>query len=135
MWRIFSSGWLGLFTGLISAIAFGFIGWLGWGQFQAWRYRRWLAKLPPMESIYQEMLKVLATQGYIKHPAQTPLEYASSMGQDQPDDSADAIEEISQAYVRWRYGLVSPNLQELRVRLRELVKSNQRLRNRGITGS
>ena len=135
LWRIFSSGWLGLFTGLISAIAFGFIGWLGWGQFQAWRYRRWLAKLPPMESIYQEMLKVLATQGYIKHPAQTPLEYASSMGQDQPDDSADAIEEISQAYVRWRYGLVSPNLQELRVRLRELVKSNQRLRNRGITGS
>jgi transglutaminase-like putative cysteine protease len=135
LWRIFSSGWLGLFTGLISAIAFGFIGWLGWGQFQAWRYRRWLAKLPPMESIYQQMLKVLGTQGYIKHPAMTPLEYASSIRQHQPGDSSEVIEEISQAYVRWRYGLVTPNVQELGLKLRELVKRSKRLGNKGITGS
>lgn len=135
LWRIFSSGWLGLFTGLIFAIAFGFLGWLGWGQFQAWRYRRWLAKLPPMESLYQQMLKVLGTQGYIKHPAQTPLEYASSIRQQQPNDSAEVIEEISHAYVSWRYGLVTPNVQELRFKLRDLIKKSQRLKNKGILGS
>lgn len=128
LWRIFTSGWVGLFSGLILAIAIGFLGWLGWGQLQYWRYRRWLSKLPPMESLYQQMLRVLKTQGYNKHPAQTPLEYARSMRQHQPPASAEVIDEISQAYVRWRYGAARPNIQPLRYRLRELIKSSQRLK-------
>jgi len=38
------------------------------------RYRSWLAALPPMESLYQQMLNWAAAKGLGKHPA--PLEYA-----------------------------------------------------------
>ncbi|MBW4575349.1 MAG: DUF3488 and DUF4129 domain-containing transglutaminase family protein [Aphanothece sp. CMT-3BRIN-NPC111] len=123
---LFSKGWVGWFTGLIVAIALGFLGWLGWNQLRSWRYRRWLAKLPPMESIYQEMLSTLGTQGFRKHPAQTPLEYAQVSRQHQKPASAEAIEEISQAYVSWRYGRQVPNIKRLRLRLQELIKSSQR---------
>jgi len=132
LWVIFSSGWMGLFGGLIFAIALGFVGWLGWVQWQTWRYRRWLGKLPPMERLYQQMLKVLGARGYIKHPAQTPLEYARVMRQQQSPDSAAVIDEISQAYVRWRYGKQPPNLETLRQRLREWIKTTARLPNRSL---
>ncbi|NEO97809.1 MAG: DUF3488 domain-containing protein [Symploca sp. SIO2E9] len=122
LWRLLSNGWLGLFTGLILAVFVGFLGWLGWQQWRNWRYYRWLASLPPMESLYQKMLKVLGKKGYIKHPAQTPLEYARSMRQHQPSVAAEVIEEISQAYVSWRYGAIKPNLKQLQRRLRELGK-------------
>jgi len=121
LWRLLSSGWVGLFTGLILVIALGFLGWLGWQQWKSWRYRRWLKGLPPMENLYQQMLKVLSAKGYSKHPAQTPLEYARSMGQHQPPASAEVIDEISQAYVRWRYGGQTPNIKELRQQLRNWI--------------
>jgi len=132
LWVIFSSGWMGLFGGLIFAIALGFVGWLGWVQWQTWRYRRWLGKLPPMERLYQQMLKVLKARGYIKHPAQTPLEYARVMRQQQSSDSATVIDDISQAYVRWRYGKQTPNIESLRQRLRDWIKTTRRLQNRGL---
>ncbi|MBD1809159.1 DUF3488 domain-containing protein [Microcoleus sp. FACHB-SPT15] len=127
VWGIVSNGWVGAFTGLILAIALGFLGWLGWNQWRTWRYRRWLARLPQMESLYQQMLKVLGTQGYAKHPAQTPLEYAKTMHQHQPVNSAQVIDEISQAYVRWRYGAQMPNIPQLRQQLQNLIKTSQRL--------
>ena len=80
-----------------------------------------------MESLYQQMLKVLGTQGYAKHPAQTPLEYAKTMHQHQPVNSAQVIDEISQAYVRWRYGAQMPNIPQLRQQLQNLIKTSQRL--------
>jgi len=132
LWAIFSSGWMGLFGGLIFAIALGFVGWLSWVQWQTWRYRRWLGKLPPMERLYQQMLKVLKARGYIKHPAQTPLEYAMVMRQQQSSESATVIDDISQAYVRWRYGKQTPNIDELRQRLREWIKTTARLPNRSL---
>ncbi|NET03790.1 MAG: DUF3488 domain-containing protein [Symploca sp. SIO2B6] len=118
--KVLFNGWLGLFTGLILAVAFGFLSWLGWQQWRSWRYHRWLASLPPMESLYQKMLKVLGKKGYIKHPAQTPLEYARSMPQHQSSFDAEVIEEISLAYVNWRYGAVKPNLKNLQQRLHQL---------------
>ncbi|MEQ8752902.1 MAG: transglutaminaseTgpA domain-containing protein [Coleofasciculus sp. G1-WW12-02] len=127
LWAMLSSGWIGLFGGLILAIAVGFVGWLGWVQWQTWRYRRWLGKLPPMERLYQQMLKALGAKGYIKHPAQTPLEYARVMRQQQSSDSAAVIDEISQAYVRWRYGKQTPNIDNLRQRLRQWIKTTRRL--------
>jgi transglutaminase-like putative cysteine protease len=130
LWGIFSNGWVGLFAGLIFAIALGFLIWLGWNQWRSWRYRRWLAALPPMENLYQQMLRALGTQGYIKHPAQTPLEYARNMHQHQPPASAEVIDEISQAYVRWRYGNEMPNLKQLQLRLREWIKITRRLKAR-----
>jgi transglutaminase-like putative cysteine protease len=128
LWRIFSNGWVGLFTGLIFAIAFGFLGWLGWGHWRTWRYRLWLAGLPPMESLYQQMLRILGAKGYTKHPAQTPLEYAKVLRQHYSPASTEVIDEISQAYVRWRYGGQMPNIKQLRRRLRDLIKSTQALR-------
>ncbi len=118
--RLFSNGWLGAFTGLLLAIAIGFAGWLLWRGWRGWRYRRWLAKLPPMERLYQQMLGWLSQQGFYKRPAQTPLEYARQAWASQPEPQAAAIEEISQAYVRWRYGGKAANLPHLKQRLRDL---------------
>lgn len=128
VWGIVSNGWVGFFTSLILAIALGFLGWLGWNQWQTWRYQRWLRKLPPMERLYQQMLKVLGTKGYVKHPAQTPLEYAKVSHQHHPSASAGVIDEISHAYVSWRYGNQTPNIKHLQERLRNLIKSVQQLK-------
>ena len=128
IWGIVSNGWVGFFTGLILAIALGFLGWLGWNQWRTWRYRRWLASLPPMENLYQQMLTFLSAKGYKKHPAQTPLEYARVSRQHHSPTSTEVINEISQAYVSWRYGNETPNLKHLRQRLRDLIKSTQSLK-------
>lgn len=127
IWVMLSDGWLGLFKGLILAIAFGLCGWLCWNLWRTWRYRRWLKSLPPMERIYQQMLKTLSKKGYTKHPAQTPLEYASASRQHQPPALADVIDEITRAYVSWRYGSQMPNTKQLRQRLRALIKHTQQL--------
>ncbi|XGV96248.1 MAG: DUF3488 and DUF4129 domain-containing transglutaminase family protein [Leptolyngbya sp. BL-A-14] len=119
---LFSQGWLGLFTGLLLAIVFAFAGWMLWRSWRNWCYRRWLAKLPPMESLYQQMLSWLALQGFHKHSAQTPLEYARQSYEFQLPVQADAIDDIAQAYVRWRYGGKVPNLAHLKQRLRDLKR-------------
>jgi transglutaminase-like putative cysteine protease len=122
----FAKGWVGLFTGLISAIGFGFIGWLIWQQWRGWRYRRWLKKLPPMERVYQEMLKDLASRGFAKPRAQTPLEYAETVGVNHTIDEAEVIQEVSQAYVRWKYGGEIGNLGQLRQLVKNLRRSQYR---------
>jgi Transglutaminase-like superfamily/Domain of unknown function (DUF4129) len=122
----FAKGWVGLFTGLISAIGFGFIGWLIWQQWRGWRYRRWLKKLPPMERVYQEMLKDLASRGFAKPRAQTPLEYAETVRVNHTIDEAEVIDEVSQAYVRWKYGGEIGNLGQLRQLVKNLRRSQYR---------
>lgn len=122
---LFSQGWLGALTGLIVATGISFLGWIGWHQWQAWRRKRWLAKLPLMESLYQQMLSWAAVKGFSKHPAQTPLEYAQVSRQHHPPATAKVIDEICQAYVSWRYGGRSPNLNQLQQQLQDLKKSNQ----------
>jgi transglutaminase-like putative cysteine protease len=121
---LFSRGWMGLFTGLILATCLSFLGWLSWQGWQKIRYRRWLNKLSPMESLYQQMLRWLATQGFRKHPAQTPLEYARQ-AQEVKQNSAQTIQEISQAYVSWRYGGQSANLRELQQKFRTMQKKKR----------
>lgn len=123
---LFSQGWMGLFAGLILAIGLGFVGWLSWRGWQTWRYQRLLAKLPPMERLYRQMLDWLASQGFRKHPAQTPLEYACQSQQIQAPEVTRVIDEISQAYVGWRYGHQRPNLDQLQQRLRDLKKYHRR---------
>ncbi|MEG4407920.1 transglutaminaseTgpA domain-containing protein [Microcoleus sp. MON2_D5] len=120
----FAKGWVGLFTGLIAAIAFGFIGWLIWQVWRKWRHRRWLAKLPPVEGVYQEMLKDLASRGFAKQKAQTPLEYAEAMRGNHATDEAEVIDEVSQAYVRWKYGGEAGNLNQLRQLVENLRRSH-----------
>ncbi len=127
----FARGWVGLFIGLISAIGFGFMGWLIWQGWRKWRYRRWLGKLPPVEGVYQQMLKDLASRGFAKQKAQTPLEYAEAMRDHHATDEAEVIEEVSQAYVRWRYGGEAANLGQLRQLVENLRRSHlQKLKKR-----
>jgi hypothetical protein len=121
---LFAQGWLGVLTGLTLATTIAFFSWFGWVQWREWLKRRWLSKLPPMERLYQQMLQWTATKGLSKHPAQTPLEYAKVAYQHHTHDTAQVIDEISQAYVSWRYGGHTPNLQQLRQKWLELKKVN-----------
>ncbi|MBD6615746.1 DUF3488 domain-containing protein [Komarekiella sp. 'clone 1'] len=119
---LFSQGWFGVLTGLILTTIGAFLGWLGWGQWREWRNRRWLKKLPAMESLYQQMLQWAAQKGLGKHPAQTPLEYAQVSHQHHTPAIAQVIDEICQAYVSWRYGGHPPDLKQLRQRWEEVKK-------------
>ena len=127
LWRLFTSGWTGLLTGSMLAIAIAFLGWLGWTRWRAWLHQRWLGKLPPIERVYQQMLGILKSQGYPKHPAQTPLEYARVLHRHYPGDVAAIIDEISQAYLLWRYGDRQTNHNLLRLRLQHLIRDTRTL--------
>ncbi|AFZ26933.1 transglutaminase-like enzyme, predicted cysteine protease [Cylindrospermum stagnale PCC 7417] len=117
---LFSQGWLGILTGLILATTASFFCWLFWVQWLSWLNRRWLHKLPPMESLYQQMLQWTAKKGLGKHPAQTPLEYGRVSYQHHSPATAQVIDEICQAYVSWRYGGDTPNWKQLRQKWQEL---------------
>ncbi|UBF29403.1 DUF3488 and DUF4129 domain-containing transglutaminase family protein [Kovacikia minuta CCNUW1] len=119
---LFTQGWMGLFIGLLVIIVLSFLGWLGWQGWHRWRLHRRLAKLAPMERLYQQMLNWLANQGFRKQPAETPLEYARQAWEQQPGERAGAIDEISQAYVNWRYGNRDPDLNRIKQRLKDLRK-------------
>jgi transglutaminase-like putative cysteine protease len=129
IWALIFGSWLGLIAGGVGAIVLGFLGWLGWQRWRSISYALWLRKLPPMESIYQQMLYLQTRQGYPKPPAQTPLEYVQTCTPNLSADQTDIITEISQAYVAWRYGSQTPNTQRLRLRLRELQKLQEKWRN------
>lgn len=118
---LLSQGFLGWAIAAIIAIACGFGLWLLVQQWIAWRYQRWLKTLPPMETIYLQMLKVLGGEGYNKHPATTPLEYATELRQHYPPHTAKIVDEISQAYVAWRYGQRSPDVGYLKRLLPQLL--------------
>jgi transglutaminase-like putative cysteine protease len=119
---LFTQGWAGILTGLAVLTGIGFLGWLGWSGWQQWRYVRWLARLSPVEAIYQQMLRHLASEGLPKLAHQTPLEYAHTC-QKQPPHQAKAIDGICQAYVQWRYGGQMPNLEEMRWQLQEVRRN------------
>jgi transglutaminase-like putative cysteine protease len=115
--NVFSRGWMGVLLGSGVLTVFSFFGWLVWSGWQRWSRHRHLQALPPMEALYQQMLNQLASQGFRKSAAQTPLEYARQLHSYSPH--APQVEEVSRAYVQWRYGGQLPDL----VRLRKLVRS------------
>jgi protein-glutamine gamma-glutamyltransferase len=122
LWRFISGSLIGVLVGLILATILGFLSWFGFKQMRSRSYRRRLAKLPPMEKLYQQMLETLKVKGYPKHPAQTPLEYARLAYEHNPP-AAEIIDEISQAYVRWRYGEQTQNIDYLKRQLKMLIRS------------
>jgi hypothetical protein len=126
LWRLVSGSLLGALLGLIGAIAVGFLGWLGWQQLKNWLYRRQLSKLPPMSRLYQQLLKLLKNQGYPKNFAQTPMEYLDSLRERLPTERLEIIEEISLAYVSWRYGEQPANIEYLQKQLNALIRSMER---------
>ena len=127
LWRFFSQGWGGVLTGLMTLVGVSFLGWLGWQQIQRWRYQRWLSQLPPIEGLYQQMLKLLADQGIVKHPSQTPFEYLETVDSTVDRSQREVVEEISEAYVSWRYGEYEANVDYLEGNLKHLKRSFQRL--------
>ena len=119
---LFSRGWVGVLLGAIYLTGVGFLGWLGWSGLRAWRHQRWLRRLPPMEGLYQRMLSWLAQHGVSKSAAQTPLEFAQQLYTQPNFRHSQVVDEISHAYVRWRYGGEEQNLSYLRERLRSLQR-------------
>ncbi|UZQ55887.1 DUF3488 and DUF4129 domain-containing transglutaminase family protein [Trichothermofontia sichuanensis B231] len=122
----FSRGWLGIFTGLITAVAVSFLGWLGFEGWRQWRYQRWLTRLPEMESLYQQLLRWSASQGHRKRAAQTPLEFAQQMQAVYEPETAATIAAITNAYVNWRYGAQTVDTTELRRRFQRLQQRSLR---------
>ena len=123
---LFNRGWMGLLTGLILLTALSFAGWLAWSGWQTWRYRRWLAKLPPMEALYQQLLTWLASQGIHKSPAQTPLEFSRQSSSHPSFDHTELLDAISHAYVRWRYGGQSPPIEPLQQQMQAARRRQNR---------
>ena len=112
--NLFSQRLLGLLILAIVGIGVGLVGWLGWGWLQTWRYQRWLDRLPPMESLYQQLLKCLREVGLPKHPAQTPLEYSHTLQSTLPDPLISPTQGFLESYVAWHYGQKEPDLPMLR---------------------
>ncbi|MBF2028866.1 MAG: DUF3488 domain-containing protein [Oscillatoriales cyanobacterium C42_A2020_001] len=119
---LFQQGWFGLFILLMLSTGTAFAGWLLWRVWKGWRYQWWLASLSPMERLYRQMVDWLNTQGFRKRSTQTPFEYVAQARATQPTYQADLIEQISQAYVQWRYGGKPANVSEVKHALRELKK-------------
>ncbi|MDX2098958.1 MAG: DUF3488 and DUF4129 domain-containing transglutaminase family protein [Leptolyngbyaceae cyanobacterium bins.59] len=115
---LFSQGWVGLFTALLLAAVTGFLGWLSWLTWRSWRYQRWLSRLHPMESLYQQMLGWLAEKGFPRKPMETPYEYAYRVQREYPGPT-DMMNDISEAYVRWRYGGQAVSVPDLEAKFRE----------------
>lgn len=119
---LLTQGWLGVLTAIALAMGTGLLGWLCWGLWKQWRYRHWLRQLHPMESLYQQMVQRLRNQGVHKSSAQTPFEFAARCREHYPPEQTARIDEITHAYVEWRYGGRSPNLTYLRQQLKQLTK-------------
>lgn len=117
---LFTQGLQGFFTACLIIIGSSMLVWLMGQGWQKWRRYQRMRTLPPMERLYQQMVFQLAAQGYPKPSADTPLEYARSAKKVQGEDRSIAIAEISDAYVRWRYGRETPEIQLLRQKLKVL---------------
>ncbi|MEM9164046.1 MAG: DUF3488 and DUF4129 domain-containing transglutaminase family protein [Cyanobacteria bacterium P01_F01_bin.4] len=115
-------GWMRLLVGAIALTVLGFLSWLGWLGWRQWRRTHWLAQLPPMERLYQQMLQRLAAQGYAKSQAQTPFEYAEQLKREPGFGHKSGVGEIVEAYVRWRYGGEMPNLERVREEVNRLKR-------------
>jgi len=123
---LFTRGWVGVLGGAILLTCLGFVGWLVWNGWRSWRYHLWLRKLPAMEALYQQMLLHMKLQGLTKSTAQTPLEYAQQVRHQNSSGIAEIVDEISQAYVRWRYGQESFDVTQLKQQLNRLRTQKSR---------
>ena len=126
LFSLFSQGIFGILSGLTLVTAASLFAWLGWDKWRKLRYRQFLGKLQPMERLYQQMLQWTAQKGLTKHQAQTPLEYARVLSQHHSPTSASVIEEISYAYVGWRYGGTNPDLNSLRQKWQQIKNTSKK---------
>lgn len=85
----------------------------------AWRFRRHEATAGRVAAAltYREFLKVLARQGFRKAPAQTPREFALSLG-----DRAPKAAEFTRLYNGLRYGRAAVPLGEMRRIIEDIAR-------------
>lgn len=108
----FGRGWLGAVMGSLILIGVAFGLWLLWQAIAAWRYRRQLAKLPPVEALYRQVVDWLGDrEDWPKRPTQTPWEYVRWCEAAAARDPAAGrsqrlalLSTVSDAYARWHYG-------------------------------
>ena len=120
--NLFSQGWIGVLMGSITTLGATLTGWWGWRLWVYCRNQIALSKLPPMERLYQQILQLTANNGIKKHPAQTPLEYAQCVSGYHSPETAKLIEDICQAYVKWRYGCYPDDSQQLQQKWKQLQR-------------
>ncbi|MEM7727268.1 MAG: DUF3488 and DUF4129 domain-containing transglutaminase family protein [Cyanobacteria bacterium P01_A01_bin.45] len=121
---LFSQGWMGVLSGSIISTLVAFFTWFFWKQYQEIRYQLKLSKLPPMESLYQQMIRSFSQKGNFKHPSQTPYEYTQVLYQYHSPGITEVTNEICQAYVKWRYGGYNPDIIQLKRKWKSIKKVN-----------
>ncbi len=131
LWQFITGSFIGVLLGFLGLIILSFIAWLLFKYFQkVWETRR-LNKLHPMAKIYQQMLNLLQEKGHLKNKAQTPYQYSHSLSNVVESEQLEIINLITDNYVQWRYGKLTPNTERLRSQFALLQKSFDR--NRQLT--
>ena len=123
LWQFLTGSFVGILMGFLGLIILAFISWLGWNFAKRLLYLLRLAKLNPVEKIYREMLDLLAYKGYEKKSTQTPLEYAHSLTDFLNREKVEIVLLITNSYVQWRYGNITPNLDYLQSQFSLLNRS------------
>lgn len=124
LWRFLTGGLVGILIGVLGLILSAFLGWLTWLNIGKFIRRQKLAKLPPMAKIYLEMLDLFKEKGYpIKHPAQTPREYAHSLREFLLPQQTEIVFLVTNSYTQWRYGGMNLNPDYVRSQYDLLRKS------------
>ncbi|BAQ64369.1 DUF3488 and DUF4129 domain-containing transglutaminase family protein [Geminocystis sp. NIES-3709] len=123
LWQFLTGSFVGILISFLGLIIFTFISWLAWNFSQKFLYRLRLAKLHPLEKLDREMLDLLAEKGYRKNVAQTPLEYANSLREFLTIEQIEIVDLITNSYVQWRYGNITPNTDYLQSQFNLLKRS------------
>lgn len=113
LWQFLTGSFVGILVGILGLIILAFLGWLGLIFLKKILYNRYLSRLNPPEKLYREMLDLLKEKGYPKHPSQTPREYSESLREFLTLEQLEIVFLISDNYVQWRYGNLTPNLDYL----------------------
>ena len=97
--------------------------------FLLWLWRRHTFTKKPDEqqkaaSLYAELEQALRKQGYPRAPGTTPNEHAQNVAQS-GFAAADAVAEVTSAYLAARFGESPLNLEYLRTRIREIRKETR----------
>lgn len=123
LWQFLTGSLVGILMGILGLIIVAFLGWLGFNYLKQILYQRYLSRLNPTEKLYREMLDFLKEKGYPKYPYQTPREYAHNLGEILTLEQLEIVYLISDNYVQWRYGNLTPNLDYLTSEFRRLKRS------------
>lgn len=134
-WGLISGSVWGFFLGIMALLVAGLVGWLGFQQLSQWLRQKGFAKLAPMDRLYRQMLWLLEQQGHGKSPSHTPHEYLHQLrsqllppGETEPRHQAIVaiVQELTQAYVQWRYGGQRQNTDYLQTQLQQLQRTIKR---------